>query len=99
VVGEFVGVTSKESSSQSARCNNTREQERTARMDNISPKAGFMPGLFGRHRGPKTGATPNGADDKMKAPTPNSFFMRIPNKPRNHFIAMAGEFVGTFLFL
>ena len=70
-------------------------------MDNINPnlKNGFLPGLFGHHRGPRTGATPDGADDKMQGPKPNNFFMRIPNKPRNHFIAMTGEFVGTFLFL
>lgn len=68
-------------------------------MDKINPKNGFLPGLFGRHRGPKTGATPAGADEAMQGPKASSLFMRIPNKPRNHFIAMAGEFVGTFLFL
>ncbi|KAJ9608689.1 Aquaporin-1 [Cladophialophora chaetospira] len=68
-------------------------------MDNIHAKNGFLPGLFGHRRGPKTGATPSGADEAIAGPKPIPFFMRIPNKPRNHFIAMAGEFVGTFLFL
>ncbi|KAH0841284.1 Aquaporin-1 [Fonsecaea pedrosoi] len=69
-------------------------------MDRISPKSGFLPGIFGRRKGKsRTGATPAGEDEKMQGPKPSSFFLRIPNKPRNHFIAMAGEFVGTFLFL
>ncbi|KIW35609.1 uncharacterized protein PV07_02295 [Cladophialophora immunda] len=69
-------------------------------MDNIRPKSGFLPGIFGHRKGKsRTGATASGEDEKMKGPQPSSFFMRIPNKPRNHFIAMAGEFVGTFLFL
>ena len=68
-------------------------------MDNINGKSGFLPGIFGHHRGPRTGATREGADEKMQGPKPNALFMRIPNKPRNHMIAMAGEFVGTFLFL
>ncbi|OAG40807.1 hypothetical protein AYO21_04884 [Fonsecaea monophora] len=69
-------------------------------MDRISPKSGFLPGIFGRRKGKsRTGATPAGEDEKMQGPKPSSFFLRIPNKSRNHFIAMAGEFVGTFLFL
>ncbi|KAK4935785.1 Aquaporin-1 [Elasticomyces elasticus] len=72
-------------------------------MDNINAKSGFLPGLFGkgriRNHFNSTGATPHGEDEKMQGPKPISFFMRIPNGPRNHFIAMAGEFVGTFLFL
>ncbi|OAP59649.1 hypothetical protein AYL99_06947 [Fonsecaea erecta] len=69
-------------------------------MNNINPKSGFLPGIFGHRKGKsKTGATAPGEDDKMQGPKPVSFFMKIPNKPRNHFIAMAGEFVGTFLFL
>ncbi|KAI1629005.1 aquaporin rerated protein [Exophiala viscosa] len=72
-------------------------------MDNINAKSGFLPGVFGkgriRNHFNSTGATHAGEDEKMQGPKPLSFFMRIPNKPRNHFIAMAGEFVGTFLFL
>jgi hypothetical protein len=68
-------------------------------MENLKTRRGFMPGLFGRHDGPRTGATAAGADEKLEGPKTSSFFMRIPNKPRNHIVAMAGEFVGTFLFL
>lgn len=73
-------------------------------MDNINAKSGFLPGLFGgkgkiRNHFNSTGATPQGEDEKMQGPKPHPLFLRIPNGPRNHFIAMAGEFVGTFLFL
>lgn len=37
--------------------------------------------------------------DNMQGPKPSPLFRRIPNKIRNHFIASAAEFVGTFLFL
>ncbi|KIW15551.1 hypothetical protein PV08_05599 [Exophiala spinifera] len=74
-------------------------------MDNIRAKSGFLPGLFGHRRGRvktaenSTGATPQGEDEKMQGPKAHPFFLRIPNGPRNHFVAMSGEFVGTFLFL
>jgi aquaporin rerated protein, other eukaryote len=35
----------------------------------------------------------------MARPKPIAFFKRLPNGARNHFIAMVGEFVGTFFFL
>ncbi|KIW50212.1 hypothetical protein PV05_11822 [Exophiala xenobiotica] len=74
-------------------------------MDNIRARSGFLPGLFGHRRGKirtaenSTGVTPDGEDEKMQGPRAHPFFKRIPNGPRNHFVAMAGEFVGTFLFL
>jgi hypothetical protein len=73
-------------------------------MDNINAKSGFLPGVFGKgrighHKKRNTGITPEGEDEKMEGPKPIPFFMRLPNGPRNHFIAMSGEFVGTFLFL
>lgn len=70
-------------------------------MDNLKVGEGFLPGLFGKKR-PATGgsSSSDSRDGKKKGtPTPNSFLMRIPATPRNHFIAMAAEFVGTFLFL
>lgn len=66
-------------------------------MDRLSTKAGFLPGIFGGRKNTKGSSSSN--DEKMKGPGPKSFFRRIPNAIRNHFIAMAGEFVGTFLFL
>jgi hypothetical protein len=75
-------------------------------MDNINAQSGFLPGIFGKngrhphwHRKKNTGVTPAGEDEKMPGPGPANFFMRLPNGVRNHFIAMSGEFVGTFLFL
>jgi aquaporin rerated protein, other eukaryote len=38
-----------------------------------------------------------GSDDKKEHRIPGIGFM--PNRVRNHFVAMVGEFVGTFLFL
>jgi hypothetical protein len=66
-------------------------------MDRISTKQGFLPGLFGRRT--NTGESTSSASGKMKPPGPSGFFRRLPSGPRNHFIAMAGEFVGTFFFL
>jgi hypothetical protein len=69
-------------------------------MDNISAKSGFLPGLFGKRTRKGTGASQSTPEsERMHIPRPASFFRRLPNAPRNHFIAMAGEFVGTFLFL
>jgi len=69
-------------------------------MDSINAKSGFLPGLFGTKR-TRTGVT-DPADtekDKMPGPKPSPIFTRLPSYARNHFVAMAGEFVGTFLFL
>lgn len=75
-------------------------------MDSINAQSGFLPGVFGKngrhphwHRKRDTGVTPSGEDEKMPGPGPSNFFMRLPNGVRNHFVAMSGEFVGTFLFL
>jgi hypothetical protein len=70
-------------------------------MDNLQAKAGFLPGLFsGRSRNKgKVSTTEEPEDDKMPSPKPSPIFTRLPDGIRNHFIAMAGEFVGTFLFL
>lgn len=67
-------------------------------MDNINAKSGFLPGLFKQKRR-DTGVSDTGDVEKMTTPKPSPFFRRLPNGPRNHFIAMSGEFVGTFLFL
>jgi hypothetical protein len=66
-------------------------------MDNIKAKSGFLPGLFGRNNRKDTKTTSE--PDKMPGPRPSPFFRKLPNGVRNHCIAMAGEFVGTFLFL
>src|SRR5271155_4707491 len=66
-------------------------------MDNISAKSGFLPGLFGKRTRKGTGISQE--SERAHIPRPAPFFRRLPNVPRNHFIAMAGEFVGTFLFL
>jgi hypothetical protein len=69
-------------------------------MDNINARLGFLPGLFGRQKRKGTGISQTTSEsEKMPLPRPVRFFRRLPNGPRNHFIAMAGEFVGTFLFL
>jgi hypothetical protein len=69
-------------------------------MDNINAKSGFLPGLFGKHKRTDTGISQRSSEaEKMPLPRPAPFFRKLPNGPRNHFIAMAGEFVGTFLFL
>lgn len=58
-------------------------------MDKYAETRGFLPGLFGK------------SDDE--APQKPPLLMRIaeklPEAPRNHAIAMAGEFAGTFMFL
>ena len=69
-------------------------------MDKINAKSGFLPGLFGKHIRKGTGTSQTTSEsEKRPLPRPTSLFRRLPNAPRNHFIAMAGEFVGTFLFL
>jgi aquaporin related protein len=69
-------------------------------MDKINAKSGFLPGLFGKHIRKGTGISQTTSEsEKRPLPRPTPFFRRLPNAPRNHFIAMAGEFVGTFLFL
>lgn len=37
----------------------------------------------------------DGKTNELRIP----FIGFLPNKPRNHFVAMVGEFIGTFLFL
>ena len=68
-------------------------------MDNINARSGFLPGLFGKKKRTGTGISQTSESEKMALPKPVPFFRKLPNGPRNHFIAMAGEFVGTFLFL
>lgn len=69
-------------------------------MESIKTKSGFLPGLFGqRKQKDKNTIQQNGDTEKMQKPGPSNFFRRLPDGPRNHFVAMAGEFVGTFLFL
>ena len=73
-------------------------------MDKINAQQGFLPGIFGHKRRNKTNSAgvteaDTGEPEKMPHIRPAAFFMRIPNGPRNHFVAMSGEFVGTFLFL
>ena len=74
-------------------------------MDNLTTKSGFMPGLRyqpnqkNQKNRSNTGASTSSETDRVAPPKPAAFFMRLPQGPRNHFIAMAGEFVGTFLFL
>ena len=67
-------------------------------MDNIKAKGGFLPGLF-PSRQDKRGVSSSSEDEKLSGPRPHPFFRKMPNGFRNHFIAMSGEFVGTFLFL
>lgn len=35
----------------------------------------------------------------MAKPKPQTCLRRMPNGPRNHLVALVGEFTGTFLFL
>jgi len=69
-------------------------------MDNINVQNGFLPGVFKQHRRKRnTGVSDPDTDEKMAAPGPARWVRKVPDTIRNHFIAMAGEFVGTFLFL
>jgi hypothetical protein len=65
-------------------------------MENIQAKAGFLPGLFPSRK--RTESSSVNSRDRL-GPKPSPFFKRLPNGLRNHFIAMVGEFMGTFLFL
>lgn len=67
-------------------------------MDSLQQKTGFMPGLFGRKKQAKRSQSGSSTTEKM-TPKKHPIVDRIPDGIRNHFIAMAGEFVGTFLFL
>ncbi|KPI44727.1 Aquaporin-1 [Cyphellophora attinorum] len=73
-------------------------------MDRLSSRKGLLPGLLGRRQqaGQDAAAT-NGRVEKMSGSTitttGHSPLKMIPNRIRNHFVAMAGEFVGTFMFL
>lgn len=66
-------------------------------MDRLTSAKGLLPGLFGRRQTSRDAR--NGSDNKTTSSTHSSPFKMIPNKIRNHFVAMAGEFVGTFMFL
>lgn len=55
-------------------------------MDNLPTSRGFMPGLFGKL-------------DEEKMPLLTRVMKHIPAATKNHFVAGAGEFVGTFMFL
>jgi hypothetical protein len=69
-------------------------------MENLQAKAGFLPGLSGLRKKKTESASLTSKERREKAgPKPIAFFKRLPNGPRNHFIAMVGEFTGTFLFL
>ncbi|KEF58257.1 aquaporin rerated protein, other eukaryote [Exophiala aquamarina CBS 119918] len=59
-------------------------------MEKIKAKPAFSPG---------SSKPKENQNDKIPSPTPVSFLMKIPDGPRNHMIAMLGEFAGTFLFL
>ncbi len=65
-------------------------------MENLQAKTGFLPGVFRPRKKTDLSLTPS---KEMAGPKPIPFFKRMPNGPRNHFIAMVGEFMGTFLFL
>lgn len=67
-------------------------------MDNLQQRTGFMPGLFGRKKRAERMQSGSSTTEKM-TPKKNPIADRIPDTIRNHFVAMAGEFVGTFLFL
>lgn len=61
-------------------------------MDRLSAKKGFLPGLFG-------GSDSTSAEKEKRANSKDSrspMVRLIPSEYiRNHFVAMAGEFVGT----
>ena len=63
-------------------------------MESLTNTRGFLPGIFGRGSKTKDQST----TEKL-TPGTWSIVSRMPPSARNHFIAMAGEFVGTFLFL
>ena len=65
-------------------------------MENLQAKGGFLPGLFPSRK--KTESASLTSKD-MAGPKPLPIFKRLPDGVRNHFIAMVGEFIGTFLFL
>ena len=63
-------------------------------MDKLQEvKEGFLPGLVRRTTPKGLQKTPSGHQK------PKSVMDILPDSVRNNFIAMAGEFVGTFLFL
>jgi hypothetical protein len=68
-------------------------------MENIQAKAGFLPGLFGSRKKTESSSMTSKEKKDTPGPKPIPFFQRLPNGPRNHFVAMVGEFIGTFLFL
>ena len=69
-------------------------------MDRLNSAKGLLPGLLGRKQQKSTDGATNGRTDKASsASTRSAPFGFLPNRVRNHFIAMTGEFVGTFMFL
>lgn len=68
-------------------------------MENLEPQPGFLPGVFGPTRRRGTGVSSSSEGGGVKVPKAISVARKVPNAPRNHFIAMVAEFVGTFLFL
>lgn len=66
-------------------------------MDKINADGGFLPGLFGRAK--NVAATMSSSSSKKLEPKPHDFWKKFPEGFRNEFLAMAGEFVGTFMFL
>ena len=67
-------------------------------MDKLQESAGFLPGLRrGKNQPSDTGASTN--QKKVHPARTWGLVGKIPSGPRNHFIAMSGEFVGTFMFL
>jgi hypothetical protein len=63
-------------------------------MDRLKSTKGLLPGLFGKRN--QNVDTRNGKDAE-KASTYSSPLKSMPARFRNHFVAMAGEFVGTFM--
>ena len=68
-------------------------------MENIQAKYGFLPGVFISRNKTAKSSTISEEQRQMAGPKPIAFFKRLPNGPRNHFVAMVSEFIGTFLFL
>lgn len=68
-------------------------------MENLQAKSGFLPGIFAIRKKTDPSLLTSKERAEMGGPKPISFFQRLPDTARNHFVAMVGEFIGTFLFL
>ena len=73
-------------------------------MDRLEARNGFLPGLLGRGRNnnPRSNtntSTSSAEKEKMQGPGPSPMFKAIPRAVRTEFVAMVGEFIGTFMFL